>query len=102
MLTSLLLAAMLAQAPADPNPKPPADAFKPHPSWKAQAKSLGFAPKNRRAVVRARVALTDGALEHLLCREQTKEHESILASDAEPRRIHAVLLLTGAEPGHPV
>ena len=34
--------------------------------------------------------------------EGTKEHEAILATDAQPRQIHAGLLLTGAEPGHPV
>ena len=53
-------------------------------------------------VLRARVALQDGALEHLLCRKGTKEHESILATEAPPRMIHAGLLLVGGSPGHPV
>ena len=35
-------------------------------------------------------------------RKGTKEHEAILATDAVPHLIHAGLLLTGAEPGHPV
>jgi hypothetical protein len=46
--------------------------------------------------------LREGPLEHLLCLKGTKEHEAILATRAVPRQIHAGLLLTGAEPGHPV
>jgi len=46
--------------------------------------------------------LREGPLEHLVCLKGTKEHEAILATDALPRQIHAGLLLTGAEPGHPV
>ncbi|MHC5537787.1 YdjY domain-containing protein, partial [Singulisphaera rosea] len=51
---------------------------------------------------RARVALREGPLEHLLCLKGTKEHEAVLATEASPRAIHAGLLLTGAETGHPV
>jgi hypothetical protein len=98
----LALALALPTQASDEAPKPPEDRFRPDPGWKELGKSLWFDPKQRRLIVRARVALTEGALEHLLCREQTKEHESILASEAEPRRMHAGLLLTGAEPGHPV
>jgi hypothetical protein len=82
--------------------KPGPDNFKPDPAWKPQGKALWFDPKERRLIIRAKVATQDGYLEHLLCRTQSKEHESILATDAEPRMIHAGLLLTGAEPGHPV
>jgi hypothetical protein len=53
-------------------------------------------------VLKARVVLREGVLEHLMCSKGTKEHEAILATDAAPRQIHAVLLLTGAQPGHPV
>src|SRR5262249_54519040 len=49
-----------------------------------------------------RIVLREGVLEHLLCAKGTKEHEAILATDAPARGIHAALLLTGAEPGHPV
>src|SRR5437899_803009 len=105
MSVPLLLAVVLAlpsQPPAQP--KPPADDFKPDPSWKPldNGKAVWFDPKGKRLIVRARVALTDGALEHLLCRENTKEHESVLATEAVPRLLHTALLLTGAEPGHPV
>ena len=48
------------------------------------------------------MVLREGQLEHLMCKKGTKEHEAILATDAVARDIHAVLLLTGAKPGHPV
>jgi hypothetical protein len=41
-------------------------------------------------------------LECLLCRRHTKEHESILATEADASIIHAALLAAGAEPGAPV
>ena len=50
----------------------------------------------------ARVVLREGYLEHFMCSKGTKEHEAIIATDAVPHEIHAGLLLTGAEPGHPV
>jgi hypothetical protein len=65
-------------------------------------RSLWFDPKTRRLVLKARVVLREGVLEHLMCSKGTKEHEAVLATDAAPRQIHAVLLTTGAEPGHPV
>ena len=41
-------------------------------------------------------------LECLLCRKNTKEYESLLATDADASVIHAALLVAGAEPGSPV
>jgi hypothetical protein len=78
------------------------DAFKPDPKWKSLGKSIWFDPAEKRLIVRSRVCLREGALEHLMCLSETKEHESILATDAEPRRIHAGLILVAGEPGHPV
>jgi hypothetical protein len=78
------------------------DSFKPDPSWKSLGKAIWFDAKTRSLVVRARVALREGPLEHLLCLEQTKEHESVLATDAAPRLIHAGLILSAGEPGHPM
>jgi hypothetical protein len=91
-------------APARPEPgrEEPADAYRPDPAWKPLGPSLWFDPKGRTLVLRARVVLREGPLEHLLCLKGTKEHEAILATPAAPRRIHAGLLLTGAEPGHAV
>jgi hypothetical protein len=82
--------------------QPKAEAVLPDPSWRALERSIWFDPKTRRLHLRARVVLRDGYLEHLMCSKGTKEHEAILATDALPQQIHAGLLLTGAEPGHPV
>jgi len=60
--------------------------------------------QRRRVLVDARVCLREGsyALETFLCRSGTKEHESVLATDADARLIHAALVAAGGEPGHPV
>jgi hypothetical protein len=84
-------------AAAAPTPDPEIE-----PGWKPLGRSLWFDPDAKRLIIRARVVLREGPLEHLLCLKGTKEHEAILATDAQPRQIHAGLLLTGAEPGHPV
>src|SRR5206468_5394262 len=92
----------LLNFPQAPNPAPAVDTFKADPTWKSLGTNLWFDPKARRLILRARVVLREGPLEHLLCLKGTKEHEAILATDALPRQIHAGLLLTGAQPGHPV
>jgi hypothetical protein len=58
----------------------------------------------RRVVVEATVCLREGAygLECFLCRTGTKEHESVLHTDADAKVIHAGLLAAGAIPGSPV
>lgn len=40
-------------------------------------------------------------LETIVCTRNSKEHETLLATDARPSNIHAALLLLGAEPGKP-
>jgi hypothetical protein len=106
VLTAVTLQASEPPGPA-PEPVPPKpaaglDDYRPDPAWKPLGPSLWFDPKGRRLVLRARVVLREGPLEHLLCLKGTKEHEAILATNAVPRQIHAGLLLTGAEVGHPV
>src|SRR5689334_851494 len=102
MPAALTLATLLALAAASPEaPRPPNDSFHPDPAWKPIGQSLWFDPQGKRLILRARVVLVEGPLEHLLCLRGTKEHEAILATDAAPRKIHAGLLLTGAEVGHP-
>lgn len=103
-MTLPLLFALATFAPNHGDDPAATDPFKPDPAWKAldESKSIWFDPSNKRLVVRAKVACREGFLEHLLCRENTKEHEAILASPALPRMIHAGLLLTGAKVGHPV
>lgn len=91
-----LLAALLLAADE------PADSFRPDPSWKGLGKDVWFDPAGRRLILRARVAIKEGPLEHLLCSKGSKDHESTLTTEAPPRAIHAGLLLAGAEPGHPV
>ena len=109
MCTPLALLAALTLTAPPPAPEEPgparssrAESFQPDPGWRPIGPSLWFDPKQRRMVLRARVVLREGPLEHLMCLKGTKEHEAILATGAVPRQIHAVLLLTGAEPGHPV
>ncbi len=50
----------------------------------------------------AEVCLREGPLEVLLCKNNTKEHESILRSDADAREVHFALIAAGATPGSPV
>ena len=56
----------------------------------------------RRVVVNAYVCLRQGQLEQLVTRKRTKEHEAILAIDADARHVHAALLAAGAVAGSPV
>lgn len=85
-----------------PGQSPAANTLEPSPQWKPLGRSLWFDPGKKQLIVRAKVVLREGPLEHLVCLKGTKEHEAILATDAQPRQIHAGLLLTGAESGHPV
>jgi len=112
ILPAAVLAALAWQAPAPgPTPGPArggeaaeAPAPRPAPAWKELGPGLwldaGSEPK--RLILRARVVLREGALEHLLCLRGTKEHEAVFSTDAPPKLIHAGLLLTGVEPGGPV
>jgi len=107
MTAPVILAAALALLGAPPEPpKPPADPFRPEPGWTALDKKtnapIWFDPKGKRVILRAHVAVREGALEHLLCGTNTKEHESVLATDAPAISIQAGLFLAGAKEGHPV
>lgn len=53
-------------------------------------------------VVNSQVALREGMLEMLLCKKNTKEHESILAFDGKAYIVHAGLVALGIDPGGPV
>ncbi len=75
------------------------------PSKKVQlGKGVWFETEGnrRRVLVETTVCLREGGLECLLCRRFSKEHESILATQADARDIHAALLAAGAKPGSPV
>jgi hypothetical protein len=56
----------------------------------------------RRVRVAAAVCLREGALELLMCRKNTKEHESVIDADIDARELHRALLLAGAKAGSPV
>jgi hypothetical protein len=77
-------------------------------AWKrlevGKAVAFEVAGERRRVRVDAHVCLREGeyGLECLLCREHTKEYESILATASNARDIHAALVASGAEPGSPV
>ncbi|GIW87368.1 MAG: hypothetical protein KatS3mg108_1692 [Isosphaeraceae bacterium] len=102
----LALTALALCAGQEPKASPPDPAqavqFQPDPAWKPLGRDLWFDPAGKVLILRARTAITEGYLEHLLCLEQTKEHESILATWADPRMIHAGLILAVGEPGKPV
>jgi hypothetical protein len=57
--------------------------------------------EKKRVLVNATVCLQRGPLELLMCRKQSKEHESILTADVDARKIHAALIAAGAESGKP-
>jgi hypothetical protein len=104
MCSYLALLACLAICAEPPrgDAKSAAPVLQPDPEWREFGRNLWFDAREKRAILRARVVLREGVLEHLMCAKGTKEHEAILATDAPPRGIHTVLILTGAEPGHPV
>ncbi len=108
MIAPMTLLTLLVLTQANPatavkdQPTAPAEAFQPDPAWKPLGTDLWFDAKAKRVVLRARICQTEATLEHLVCLKGTKEHESILATEAPAKLIHAGLLLTGATPGHPV
>jgi hypothetical protein len=55
--------------------------------------------KQKRILLRAHVCLTEGLLEMLLCPHQTKEHESILSTEALAYTVHTGLLAIGCKEG---
>ncbi len=57
---------------------------------------------NKKVILRGQLCLREGLLEMLVCKTQTKEHESVLSVDAEAYVIHAALMALGAKPGTPV
>ena len=100
--TTLTIALVLA-AGQPPGPRRlPAELLRPDPAWKELGQSLWFDPGGTRPSSGPGWCSARAPLEHLMCLKGTKEHEAILATDAVPRRIHAGLLLTGADVGHPV
>ena len=58
--------------------------------------------EKKMVIVAGHVCLRRGALEMFACPSRTKEHESVVATAAKSRFVHAALLLSGAKVGNPV
>lgn len=56
----------------------------------------------RRVLVNGEVCFREGALELLVCRKHSKEHESLVTADVDAREIHKALIVAGGKPGSPV
>lgn len=115
---TLLLALLLACAPAQQVPATsPEEAPLATPEAGREAAPAGSAPTTDTQVYRfkhvtvdleantvscqAVVIRAEYALEFLLCRVATKEHESLMVTSAEAWQIHAGLLMLGLTPGKP-
>lgn len=66
------------------------------------ARPLWIDRAQRRVVMVGLVCARQVPLEMLVCPWQTKEHESVLVVNVRAADVHAALLATGAEAGHPV
>ncbi len=90
-----------AAAPAAPAPKPD----KPPAVRRVEIApniTLELEGEKRRVVVSASICLQKGALELLMTRKDTKEHEAVLTADIDARMLKQALILAKAEEGSPV
>ncbi len=104
-LCSLLAAA--DEQPAERPPPPPQAvslSIEPAPTAKPlnPSQTVWLDVANKKVVLRGQLCLREGLLEMLVCKHQTKEHESIISVDADAYVIHAALVALGAKPGTPV
>ncbi|MGB0768006.1 MAG: YdjY domain-containing protein [Phycisphaeraceae bacterium] len=113
LAASLILAAPFAlaqdnQAPAEPAPAPQADTEKDPVAYaikqlNEQDNGVTVNRDDLSLDIDATVVLRKGEfLEMFACTPDTREHESILVTDAMPSIIHLGLLLLGQEPGKPL
>ena len=80
-----------------------AKAFGPPPGAKRiSPANLWIDRKQKRLYTDGYIATRDGPLEMFACPAGTKEHESVVASLAKAKEIHAGLLAIGAQVGKPV
>jgi hypothetical protein len=61
-----------------------------------------FPDGKRRVLLKSQVVFREGPLELLMCKYQSKEHESILHADVDGKDLHALLIVAQAKPGSPV
>jgi hypothetical protein len=91
----------------DPKEDPPEEAPPIPESFKPlnKNKTIFFEKKDdgtRLVHLLGHVCLREGPLEVLVCKMNSKEHESILHVDADGRDIHLALMAADAKPGSPV
>lgn len=101
--TVVLGAGLLAALATDISVAQPAPADR-HPDLErlTPKEEVWIDPARREVVVGGRIALAAGPIEFFACPAGTKEHESIVATLASARAVHAALLAIGLEPGKPV
>jgi hypothetical protein len=100
---SILIALLTVPALAAEDLSPPStEVVKRVPLNREGTVSLEVQGPNRRVLLDARVCLREGPLELLLTRAAKKEHEAVLAVNADGRDLHKALLLMGAKEGKPV
>jgi len=92
--------------PKAPAADEPAPASKPASRLEQALKKLKLPSvkinlKERCVDVDAYICLAEGALELVVCTKNSKEHESIIATEAKAKHIHTALLLIGAKSGNP-
>lgn len=99
----ILSAIALAAMPGGPAPTA-AEPGDRHPDLKrlSPTEEVWVDPARKEVVVGGRIAIDRGPIEFFACSEGTKEHESIVATKASARLVHAALLAIGLEPGTPV
>lgn len=119
LLPACLLLIFGAGAIAADASEPPAELLPDRPPQPPQAVSLSIEPSptakplnpnrtvwldiaNKKVVLSGYLCLREGLLEMLVCKKKTKEHESIIAIDADAYVIHAALIALGAQSGTPV
>ena len=88
------------RAAAGPAKAAPAPATKPAPGV-LRFKHLRVDLAKRCVIMQAEVCRQSSMLEFLVCREGTKEYESILRTKAPGQQLHAALLALGLTPGKP-
>jgi len=79
-------------------------AAEPHPDLTrlSPTEEVWVDAQRRQVVVGGSIVLDKGPIEFFACPRETKEHESIVATKASARLVHAALLAIGLEPGKPV
>jgi len=100
VLTACVLGITLIGAPAD-SKTPAKPTTLPHQPPKRRVSPISLDIKNRKISFDAEVCQREVMLEFMICRTSTKEHESVLRTDALPSHIHAGLLALGLTRGKP-